>query len=155
MSDRILSDVFKKQLFDLLEETFSAVQGIYLDRGTSLYETLDTISSDEASRPVSGNCASIAAQVNHVRFYLDVLLESCFQNKDLGKIDWDESWQMREVTTKEWDDLKKSLRKCHQNVLQQSKTNRSGWVRMILVPAGDPGPYHLPSGRDPPGFMYH
>jgi len=61
------------ELFAVLDETFERVDGIYLDKGTSLFETLATVTVDEASQPISLQCASIAAQVNHVRYYLEVL----------------------------------------------------------------------------------
>jgi hypothetical protein len=121
MSKEIATDSFKRELFDLLEETFERVQGIYLDRGTSLFETLETITAEEASRPVSATCASIAAQVEHLRFYLQVLLEGCFHKQEIGKIDWDESWELREVTVDEWEALKRELRETHQSVLTAMK----------------------------------
>lgn len=121
MSKQIATDSFKKELFDLLEETFEQVQGIYLDRGTSFFETLETISAEEASRPVSAKCASIAAQVEHVRFYLRVLLEGSLQKRTIGKIDWEESWQLKKVTSDEWEALKKELRETHQSVLTAMK----------------------------------
>ena len=121
MSKQIATDSFKKELFDLLTETFERVQGIYLDTGTSFFETLETISAEEASRPVSAKCASIAAQVEHVRFYLRVLLEGCLQKKTIGKIDWEESWQLKEVTADEWEALKQKLREAHQSVLTAMK----------------------------------
>lgn len=63
---------FANNLFLLMEETFEANHhGIYLDRGTSLFETLETVSSEEASIPVGGKCASLAAQVAHVTFYIE------------------------------------------------------------------------------------
>ena len=97
MSTQIPSDRFTNELFDVLDETFEQVQGIYLDKGTSLFETLETVSSEQASRPVSAECASIAAQVEHVRFYLEVL-ERVIQKKPVGNIDWQESWQLEKVT---------------------------------------------------------
>ncbi|MDM8527992.1 hypothetical protein QUF58_07225 [Anaerolineales bacterium HSG24] len=121
MSKQITTDSFKRELFDLLEETFEQVQGIYLDRGTSFFETLDTISAEEASRPVSAKCANIAAQVEHVRFYLQVLLEGSLQKKTIGKIDWEESWQLKKVTPDEWELLKKELREMYQTVLRAMK----------------------------------
>jgi len=54
---------FTQALLFLLEETFDTVHGIYLDKGTSLFETLATISAKEASIPVGGRCATLAAQV--------------------------------------------------------------------------------------------
>ena len=61
-----MSDDFKNNLFLLMEETFeSKHHGIFLDKGTSLFETLETVSAQEASIPVGGKCASLAAQVAH------------------------------------------------------------------------------------------
>jgi hypothetical protein len=71
MAAQIPVDRFKTQLLDCLEETFSRIRGIYLDKRTSLYETLEGVSAAEASRAISQNSATIAAQVEHVRFYLD------------------------------------------------------------------------------------
>ena len=42
-----------------LTETFESVNGVYLDKGTSLFETLAEISAEDASIPVGGNCATI------------------------------------------------------------------------------------------------
>src|SRR5262245_17298113 len=97
MAKQISLERFTTDLFDLLDETFEHVQGIYLDGGTSLFETLETISADEASRPVSARCASIAGQVNHVRFYLDVL-ENYIRGNPVGKVDWQASWNVTAVT---------------------------------------------------------
>ena len=66
-------EYFTGALYMLLDETFDNVQGYFLDKGTSLFETLATISAEEASIPVGGKCATLAAQVKHVAFYLDVL----------------------------------------------------------------------------------
>jgi hypothetical protein len=73
MSPQIPVKRFKKALLACLEETFSNVQGMYLDKGTTLYETLDGVSAEEASQAISSKSATIAAQVEHIRFYLDVL----------------------------------------------------------------------------------
>jgi hypothetical protein len=126
MAGHIGTEAFKKELFDLLEETFESVQGIFLDRGTSFFETLESISADKASRPVSETCPSIAAQVEHTRFYLQVLLEGCLQSKPIDKVDWEESWKLKEVTAAEWNTLKEELRKTHRNVLKAMK-DLSAW----------------------------
>ena len=124
MSTQIPNERFTNELLDLLRETFEDVQGIYLDRGTSLFETLDTVSAEEASRPVSAECASIAAQVEHVRFYLDVL-ERVIQKQHVGKIDWQESWQLEKVTPEEWEALKGRLREAQESVLTVLKSHES------------------------------
>ncbi len=92
-------------------------QGIYLDRGTSFFETLETISAEEASRPVSAGCACIAAQVAHVRYYLKVLLDGCLLKKKIDRPDWPSSWQLKQVTPDEWQALKQDLRHTQQSVL--------------------------------------
>lgn len=121
MSKQMATECFTNELYDLLDETFNQVQGIYLDRGTSFFETLETISAEEASRPVSATCASIAAQVEHVRFYLQVLGD-VIRKKQIGKIDWQESWQLKQVTPEEWEALKKQLRETYQDVLKLIKS---------------------------------
>jgi hypothetical protein len=70
MSSQIQADHFTKALHALLDETFDNVHGFFLDKGTSMFETLATISAEEASIPVGGKCATLAAQVKHVAFYL-------------------------------------------------------------------------------------
>jgi hypothetical protein len=124
MSTQIPNDRFTNELFDVLQETFNQVQGIYLDKGTSLFETLETVSAEQASRPVSAECASIAAQVEHVRFYLEVL-ERVIQKEPVGKIDWQESWQLEKVTPEQWEALKGKLREAHESVLAVMKSHES------------------------------
>lgn len=103
------------ELFAVLEETFERVQGIYLDHGTSLFETLATITAAEASQPISAQCASIAAQVFHVRYYLDVL-SSYMRKQPPASVDWQASWRVTTVSPAEWDDLRQRLRDTYQDV---------------------------------------
>jgi hypothetical protein len=106
-------------VFELLEETFEQHHGIYLDKGTSLFETLDAISAEEASRPVSETCASIAAHVEHTRFYIEVM-EEVLSGNDHGNWDWGDIWRRVEaVTPEEWEASKKGLRQDYQRVLKR------------------------------------
>ncbi|MFZ5879496.1 MAG: hypothetical protein ACOY0R_09005, partial [Chloroflexota bacterium] len=73
MTELIPPETFRSVLLDLLDETFENHHGIYLDRDTGLFRTLETVSAQEASIPVGGKCATLAAQVAHVIFYLEVL----------------------------------------------------------------------------------
>jgi len=117
MQSTISSDIFKTALFEILDETFAEVHGIYLDRGTSLFETLDTITAEQASRPISERCASLAAQVKHVAFFLDVL-ESYIRSRQAVQVDWGEIWRTtREVSAAEWQAYQDSLRQSYQQVL--------------------------------------
>src|ERR1041385_5813767 len=91
LSPQIPVKRFKKALLAWLDETFSNVRGIYLDKGTTLYETLDGVSADEASRAISPKSATIAAQVEHIRFYLDVLDDYMRTGVDTTN-NWFEKW---------------------------------------------------------------
>ena len=117
MSAQIPAERFKKALLACLEETFSNVRGIYLDKGTTMFETLDAVSAAEASRAISSNSATIAAQVEHVRFYLDVLDE--FMRTGVDKQNnWREIWDtVREVTPEQWEEIKRRLRDSHAKAL--------------------------------------
>jgi hypothetical protein len=102
---------FTNNLFAFMEETFEPKHhGIYLDRGTSLFETLDTVSAEEASIPVGGKCASLAAQVAHVIFYIESWERYVLQG-DNSPRDWGYIWRtVEKVTTEEWEDYKSKLR---------------------------------------------
>jgi len=113
---------FTRELFELLDETFEQVHGIYLDRNTSLFETLQTISAEEASIPVSSTCATLAAQVKHVSFYLNVL-EDVMRGKKVGKVDWGEIWRTTSsVTPAEWEAIKDDLKASYQRILTLTKS---------------------------------
>ncbi len=93
----------------LLTETFESVQGAYLDRGTSLFETLAQISAEEASQPM-GDCATIAAHVAHSTYYLNVLEDRMF-GRDLSGVNWDTIWEeVSGVDQAEWDRMLADLR---------------------------------------------
>jgi len=122
MSKQIALERFTQELFELLDETFEQHHGIYLDKGTSLFETLESISAQEASHPVSEKCATLAAQVKHIRFYLTVL-EDAMVNKEVGKVDWQEIWRTtKDVTPEEWEALKQQLKETYQRVLTTLKS---------------------------------
>jgi hypothetical protein len=116
MSTQIQMDYFTKALYGLLDETFDNVHGYFLDKGTSMFETLVTISAEEASLPVGGKCATLAAQVKHVAFYLDVL-EKVVRTQQYERQDWDKIWrETSAVTPEEWDALKSSLRQSYDRI---------------------------------------
>src|SRR5689334_13012601 len=112
---QVTTEVFRSSLLTVLDEIFEHVHGYMLDRGTSLFETLATVSAEEASKPISANRASLAAQVNHVRFYLDAIMD----NVKMGEYkpaDWDSSWQVGPVDDAAWQDLIERLRTTYAEV---------------------------------------
>jgi hypothetical protein len=113
----IASEHFTKAILDMLDETFDSVHGFYLDGGTSLFETLADISAAEASIPVGGKCATLAAQVKHVSFYLHVLEESV-RDPNYPRVDWGEIWRtVSSVTEDEWAAIKTELRTNYNRII--------------------------------------
>lgn len=122
MTKTIPQESFSKELLAIWEETFETHHGIYLDKGTSLFETLDQISAEEASIPVGNRCATLAAQVEHVIFYLEVL-ERFIAGEDAGEIDWDEIWsRVSGVIPAEWDALRARLRVTYDRLSQRLRS---------------------------------
>ncbi len=119
MSETPLKETLLPILNSLLDETFESVQGIYLDGGTSLFETLAGISAAQASIPVSEKCASIAAQVSHVNFYLEVLERYMLENDD-SQADWGEIWRTaHEVSPEEWQTLVETLKRTYHRLRER------------------------------------
>jgi hypothetical protein len=116
MEKTIQPEIFTKNLYPLLEEAFETHYGIFLDKDTSLFDTLETISAEQASIPVGGKCATLAAQVSHVIFYLEVM-EKYMQKQLTGRVDWGEIWRtVQGVTPDEWEALKARLKETYRRV---------------------------------------
>ena len=117
MSTPIQPEHFTQALYALLDETFDNVQGYYLDKGISLFETLAVISAEEASIPVGGHCATLAAQVKHIAFYLDVV-DNSVRDPNYHRVDWGEIWRtVSNVTPAEWEAIQAELRTNYKRIL--------------------------------------
>ena len=116
MSEQIKAEDFMNNLFNLLDERFENHHGIYLDKDTCLFRTLELVTAQEASIPVGGKCASLAAQVAHVAFHLEVL-ERYLLNDDSTPTDWGEVWRtIGKVTPEQWDDLKHTMKETYRRI---------------------------------------
>jgi hypothetical protein len=108
-----------QEIMDILDETFEHHHGIFLDKGTSLFETLEAIDHHQASIPVGGKCASLAAQVAHVTFYLEVL-ERYFVAGDTSQADWGAIWRtVEKVTPEEWEEYKANLKRTYRRIVTE------------------------------------
>jgi len=116
MEKMIKQEDYLNNLFSLLDETFDNTHGHYLDKDTSLFRTLETVSAQEASIPVGGKCASLAAQVAHVTFYMEVLERYVYYN-DTSRADWGEIWRtVEKVTPEEWDEYIRKLKDTYHRI---------------------------------------
>lgn len=114
----IQAEHFTQALTLLLDEAFDQVHGLFLDPGTALFETLATITAEKASVPVGGQCATLAAQVKHTAFYLDVLVQAV-RTQQYERQDWGKIWrETRAVTPAEWEALKVELRASYDRLKQ-------------------------------------
>jgi hypothetical protein len=108
---------FTGALKTLLDETFDNVRGLYLDRGTSLFETLAGIDAATASIPVGGKCATLAAQVKHIAFFFDDTIASV-TDPNRPKPDWGEVWRtVAAVDEGEWKAIRTEMRDSYNRIL--------------------------------------
>lgn len=125
-TDTIAVDDFRGALLTMLDEAFTGATGpstFFTDKGTSLFETLDGIDAATASRTFSDRAANIAAQVNHIRFYLDVLMEGL--TSGWKPADWPGSWAIGEVSVAEWQDLIDRLKTSHTRIRAFAASNQT------------------------------
>ena len=116
MTELIEPKAFQNVLLDLLDETFENHHGIYLDKHNGLLETLELVSSEEASIPVGGKCASLAAQVAHATFYIESFERFALQGDDSPR-DWNLIWRtVEKVSPEEWQDYKNKLKAAYQRM---------------------------------------
>ena len=103
-------------LQQLMGETFENPIGIFLDPNTSLFQTLETVSAEEASIPVGVKCASLAAQVAHVTFFIESFERFALRG-DNSPRDWGYIWRtVEKVTAEEWKEYKRKLKDAYQRM---------------------------------------
>jgi hypothetical protein len=111
---------YTNSLFTLLKETFEGpppnTASAYLDAGGGLFQTIDGLTAEEASRVVIGGAPTIAAHCEHARFYLSVLQR--YMRGPLEKVDWKESWLAQTVSDSEWQALKEELRQSYETLMR-------------------------------------
>ena len=112
-----------QEILYLFTETFeSPVKdgNAYLDKGTGIFMTLDTVSAEDASKPAFPGVTTLAAQTEHLRFYLVAL--KGFITGPHTSVDWEESWKRKTVTLEEWDTLRTDL---HQTYIYTTELLKS------------------------------
>lgn len=110
MASHAVSSQLRKESLLFLEETFETHHGIYIDKGTSLIDTLAGVTAAQASRRASDRTASVAAHVRHIVYYLQVLQKS-LRGEEIGRLDWREIWESdRPVTPAEWGAVVEALK---------------------------------------------
>ena len=143
---------FTNNYFFILEETFEGPprpgQGnSYLDKQTGWLQTLAGLDAEQVSGAIAPGGTSIAAQVAHTVYYLEVF-EGFLRGRE-QKVDWPGSWRVPEVTPEVWEDLKERLLSTYHRVARSLREveswsdDRVGEALAILVHSA----YHLGAVR--------
>jgi hypothetical protein len=118
---------FSDNLFYILKETFEGpppqTASAFLDQGGGLFQTIDALTAEDASRPPQTGAATLAAHCAHTRFYVEVLRGYMRGSKE--KADWQESWRVQTVSAEEWERLKRELREAYETLMEELRAVES------------------------------
>lgn len=133
MAKPITVETYRKGFLAVLETVVAHSQGYFLEPKASLFETLASVTAEEASRPIGVGGATLAAQVNHVRFYIATRNDelSCGEERP---VDWATAWQTRVVTEDEWRALVEGLRVAYEQFRTFARTVE-GWDEPMIADA--------------------
>ncbi len=115
--DKMITD----EIILLFEETFNNVEGFFLDKKTSLFESIQDLKCSEVSKKVEGSNETIAGHIFHVTFYIRILQEYITDIRT-GETDWNESWVISSVSEEEWKELKDNLSNEYEKLLSFIKS---------------------------------
>jgi len=103
------AELLKTASLDLWDETVNEHKGIYLDEGGDFNVTLSQLNAEQVSIPIGRKCATLAAQIEHVIYYLEIL-ELYATEQPIPKLDWAHVWNTVDTfTDQEWDEARDRL----------------------------------------------
>ena len=118
-----VSDI-RETLSALLVETFQSGNNpegtMYLDRGAGLFDSVADVSAEQASQEVIPGGTTIAAQVKHSLYYLEVLER--YMQGETPKANWAESWHLQEVDESAWHALQENLKTTYERISASLQT---------------------------------
>ena len=121
----------RETLLALLTETFGSGDNpegtMYLDRGAGLFDSVASLSAAQASRKIIPGGTTIAAQVNHSLYYLEVLER--YMQGETPKTDWSESWHLQTVDETTWQALKEKLDETYRRISATLQT-QDDWDKL-------------------------
>jgi uncharacterized protein len=87
---------------------------------SGLFETLETVNAETASRSVRANGSTVAAHLHHLWFCMRVIRERL--EGDPLQANWDEEWAVRTVDDTAWATLRMNLRDEYERTLTWLET---------------------------------
>jgi hypothetical protein len=133
MANTIAVEAYRKGFLAVLSTVIEQSQGYFLEPGSSLFDTLASVSAEEASRPIGGNGSTLAAQVNHVRFYI-VTRNDEISSGEERPVDWAAAWQTGVVTDTEWRMLIEGLRAAYEQFISFARSFED-WDEWMIADA--------------------
>lgn len=128
MSATIQSKLFVNNILTFFTETFEGTPEFptaYLDTNVSFFDACQDISAAQASTPITKEGMTLAAHIEHTRFYMALLLQH-MHGHATKDVNWDETWQQQTVSEDAWHTLKSDLETSYQEVKTHIQ-NVSAW----------------------------
>jgi hypothetical protein len=124
--------VFSDGLVEVLRELFEEVPrpSMMLDAGDAWFQTLGTVTAEEASIPAADGISNIAASTNHAAYYVGVTL--AFVRGEQPETDWDGSWAVGAVDAAGWDRLRGQLRSSYDELMVAAR-DTGAWAHPDAV----------------------
>lgn len=108
MTTSVPVSVIKESTKLVLTEAFDNVVGMFLDKGDSLWETLENVTAEQASVPIASGGNTIAAQIAHMIYYFDIMA-MYMRGEEPENKDWGAAWKATTVDDAEWKELRLAL----------------------------------------------
>jgi hypothetical protein len=126
LAGQIELDAFRGGLVAILEELFETERNYILDDGEHFTATLAEIDATLASRQIAPGVSTLAAQVAHVEFLIDAIV-----NHFGSSVDWSLAWKVTAVTEAEWAELTAKLQQRYAEMKAFASTN-ANWDEMMI-----------------------
>jgi len=112
---------------ELFTEAFEGTPGnwtwfVNTEPNCGIFGTIESLDANAASRPATDGGRSVAAHVEHLRWWLtnvNVVTRGGEWNPD-----WSGSWSVQAVSESEWTALREALREEYQRVLESLEAGR-------------------------------
>ncbi|MCW5943348.1 MAG: hypothetical protein KIS66_14040 [Fimbriimonadaceae bacterium] len=126
---------FRKAFVQLFREAFEGRPHgqdytWFVEGKEGIFDALDSLTAEAASRKPSERCASIAAHAYHIRFALQAARAEILGEELSG--DWESSWLKQSVTPTEWALLIGDIRAAYAFLIGQMEAN-SDWSNPDMV----------------------
>jgi hypothetical protein len=150
---------FTKNLIALLKETFEGPSSdsgsSYLENGAGLFQTLDALTAETASLEPYAGAPTIAAHCAHLAYYVSVN-----HNYAMGReqrVDWPSSWRLRQIGDPEWEELKGSIRREYDALIETLESLETWGVQELgeILPIVAHTAYHLGAIRHAVKHLRH